>query len=641
MSGEKILIVSIEEPVSKRLAKEILEPAGYMLERLKDEAGLKKLLNGHQPDIVLYGIDEKNQESLKIAQEFATVNPLVPVILFAPRFQDPEFVRKALKIGAADCLISPIQPRDILDSIAHALNRKQQLDSWYKTRLSDHHKNLHQRIQELETLNQFAQQLTSQLEIDTVLTHIVQAAVQITGAEAGSLLLLEEETGELYLRASYNFSENLAYTFKLPTQDTLAGKVIETGKPIIFDSDTPEKIKTDYLVNSVLYVPLVVQNKVTGVLGVDHRSQNIGFEELHIDLIQILADYAAIAIENALLHSQIMVEKDDLENILTRVDDGIIVTHRDGLVYFANKKARELFEFEGKNYKGNHLSQVVNYDDLNEVLEKYINEHTLPKFIELQLVNKQYHLVHFSEIPDKRLVITVQDITHYKELDKIKSEFVNTVSHDLRSPLTAILGYSELITRSGEITIRQGEYIKRIQQSVQSITDLINALLDLGRIEAGMDQQKEPVQVGSIIQFTVSSFQGLIESKEQEVVLEVKDNLPLIRGDPIRLRQLFNNLIENAVKYTPVKGKITIRAFAHSDQMIIQVADTGIGIPPEDQPYIFDKMFRASNISDSIIGTGLGLSIVKSIVENHGGRLWFNSVIGEGTIFTIVFPVEK
>jgi two-component system phosphate regulon sensor histidine kinase PhoR len=244
-----------------------------------------------------------------------------------------------------------------------------------------------------------------------------------------------------------------------------------------------------------------------------------------------------------------------------------------------------------------------------------------------------------TNIPDVGLAITMQDITHLKELDRIKSEFVSTVSHDLRSPLTAILGYVELIDRAGPVTEQQREFIRRVQFSVNNITSLINDLLDLGRIEAGFDTRKEIVPLGAIISYAVEGLRNRLAEKEQDLVTEITPNLPTVLGNPIRLRQLMGNLLGNAIKYTPAKGKITVCAHAEEGQIIIQVIDNGPGIPTTDQPYIFDKFYRASNIPMDVPGTGLGLAIVKSIVENHQGRIWVESVIGQGTTFTVVLPV--
>jgi two-component system, OmpR family, phosphate regulon sensor histidine kinase PhoR len=244
-----------------------------------------------------------------------------------------------------------------------------------------------------------------------------------------------------------------------------------------------------------------------------------------------------------------------------------------------------------------------------------------------------------TPIPGVGQAVTMQDITHLKELDRIKSDFVNTVSHDLRSPLTAILGYVELIARAGPINDQQREFIRRVQFSVNNITALINDLLDLGRIEAGFDAMKEIVPLPAIVRYAAEGLRNRIEEKSLGLTLDLDESVPSILGNPVRLRQMIANLLGNAVKYTPHRGKIEVRCRFEEGQIIMQVKDNGQGIPLADQPYIFDKFYRASNIPPDMPGTGLGLAIVRSIVENHQGRIWVDSTVGVGTTFTVVLPV--
>jgi two-component system NtrC family sensor kinase len=234
--------------------------------------------------------------------------------------------------------------------------------------------------------------------------------------------------------------------------------------------------------------------------------------------------------------------------------------------------------------------------------------------------------------------IVMQDITHLKELDRIKSEFVTTVSHDLRSPLTAILGYVELIERAGPVTEQQQDFIRRVQMSVQQMTQLVTAMLDLGRIEAGLDAAKENARLGALASYAIENLRALAEAKELKLEVDLPTDLPMVTGVPLRLRQLVTNLVDNAIKYTPAGGTVRVRAESDDGQVVLQVSDTGPGIPAADQPYLFDKFFRASNVPKDAIGTGLGLSIVKSIVDSHGGRIWVDSTLGEGTTFTVVLP---
>jgi len=238
------------------------------------------------------------------------------------------------------------------------------------------------------------------------------------------------------------------------------------------------------------------------------------------------------------------------------------------------------------------------------------------------------------------LAVVLHEITNLKDLDRIKTDFVNTVSHDLRSPLTAVYGFIGLIDRVGPINQQQAEFINHIQSSLQNITDLINDLLDLGRIEASKDLLMVDVCLNDIVQQAVDSLEYQSSKKMQDIVQSIPDNLPIILGNPLHLQRMVTNLIENAIKFTQLAGRIEIRCRAEAGQVILEVADNGPGIPLEDQPRVFDKFYRGSNLSNLTDGTGLGLSIVQSIVEKHQGRIWLESS-PIGTTFTVILPIKQ
>jgi two-component system phosphate regulon sensor histidine kinase PhoR len=328
---------------------------------------------------------------------------------------------------------------------------------------------------------------------------------------------------------------------------------------------------------------------------------------------------------------------ENLDRLLSSAVDGIIITDEDGRLTYINQAAQDIFQVSGDYCSGEPASSVITDSNFIAMMED-TGERSIRKD-EISLSDGKVFNAHLSRSPGAGAIIILQDITRLKDLNRIKSEFVATVSHDLRSPLTAILGYTELIDRVGTINEQQREFIRRIQFSINNITHLINNLLDLERIEAGFDTQKEMVTLNPIIAYAVDGLRSWIDDKEQVIHFEV-DALPLILGNPIRLRQMVGNLISNAVKYTPKGGQIWVRARSEANMLILQVQDTGPGIPPNEQPYVFNKFYRGTNIPTDIPGTGLGLAIVKSIAENHQGRVWVDSAVGAGSNFTVVLPVS-
>jgi two-component system NtrC family sensor kinase len=245
---------------------------------------------------------------------------------------------------------------------------------------------------------------------------------------------------------------------------------------------------------------------------------------------------------------------------------------------------------------------------------------------------------HVSEVSGLGRVVVMQDITELKELDRIKSELVLMVSHDLRSPLTAILSYTELMGRVGELNEQQKEFTRQARISVESITSLINDLLDLGKIEARVDRDREPINMLTLAQQAIRIVKQQADLKNQTILLDAADDIPFMMGNVLQLRQVFTNLLDNAIKYSYEGGEIRFRLFGEAESVIAVITDNGIGIAGEDQPRIFDRFYRVKEVTETHSGTGLGLNIVKSIVDSHSGRVWVRSTSGKGTTFTIVLP---
>ncbi len=324
------------------------------------------------------------------------------------------------------------------------------------------------------------------------------------------------------------------------------------------------------------------------------------------------------------------------EALFSTIQDGVIVMDNRRNILFLNPAVREMFQVSAEDFLGKPLLDVIAHPDLRSLLGRATTQAL--KYHEINLDSGQVLNAQFTPIPGIGSAITMQDISYLKELDRLKNDLVHTVSHDLRSPLTALLGYAELIDRIGPLTDQQREFLRRIEASVDHITTLVNDLLDLGRLEAGFDARRETVQIDSILKYTLDNFDHQAREKGIELSSSLGTEIPSLRANPIRIRQLLDNLLGNAIKYTPAGGKVYIGVESRDNQIIIEVRDTGPGIPKEEQNRIFDKFFRASNVPEGIEGTGLGLAIVKSILEVYQGRVWVESKVGEGSAFFVVLP---
>jgi PAS domain S-box-containing protein len=329
-------------------------------------------------------------------------------------------------------------------------------------------------------------------------------------------------------------------------------------------------------------------------------------------------------------------ERARFEAIFSNIQDGVIVLDDEQNVVLINHSVREAFELGKDSVTGKPVLDVIKNPDFASLLTRSIEG--VLKYHEINLDTGQVLNAQYTPIPKIGAAITMQDITYLKELDQMKNDFVHTVSHDLRSPLTALLGYTELLDRIGPLNDQQREFIQRIQSSVQHITTLVNDLLDLGRLEAGFDTRRESVQIGGVLKYTLDTFENQARTKQIELSFNTIPELPPLRANPIRIRQMLDNLVGNAIKYTQKGGKVDVHINAQDDQIILRVSDSGPGIPPGEQTRIFEKFFRASNAPDNVQGSGLGLAIVKSIVESHRGRIWVESNLGQGTTFFVVLP---
>ena len=329
-----------------------------------------------------------------------------------------------------------------------------------------------------------------------------------------------------------------------------------------------------------------------------------------------------------------------LEAVFYNIHDSVMLLNKENKILLVNPAMCQAFGLDQKFVVGKPVLEVIANPDLQALITHTNNDDPL-KYYEVSFPDGKVGNARITEIQGVGYAVTMQDITYLKEIDRIRSEFVHTVSHDLRSPLTSVIGYAELVERAGSLNEHQQDFLRRIQDSVQHITELINDLLDLGSIEAGMDTRREYVQLEGILRYTLEMLQGQIKSKSIKVQTEIAPAIPAVRANPIRLRQVLDNVVGNAIKYSNTYGAVKISVHLEGDQIILQVTDEGPGIPTADQPHIFDKFYRASNVNSNVDGSGLGLAIVKTIVENHQGRIWLESTLGRGSSFFIVLPIHS
>ncbi|MBI3159718.1 MAG: GAF domain-containing protein [Chloroflexi bacterium] len=632
---KRILLVLADEDTVRLLDKHILAGTAYSVAVARTCEEARRAVGGVRPDLLVLGDGLPDGDHLELAADLLERQPTLPIILFSSS-QSKSLPRQAIRLGLVDWITPPVGVDDFQAAVQRGLSRSQHWQDWLHQESTRYTGPLLQQVDELQTLARVGRSVTAELELDRVLSAVVDAAVTLTQAEEGSLLLLDEESGDLTMRAARNFKDEFVRTFRMKANDSLAGQVLESGEPLFIDSENPLKLDTEYLVQSLIYVPISAHGKTIGVLGVDNRQSSRGFEARHAMLLTALADYAAVAIENARLFAETEVERGKLEKILTHNTDGVVVTGLNDSLVLMNPAARKALGVDESDIAGRLAADVIGD---RTVLQLMSGESQNTSQVDIQGADGRVYDLQLTAIADIGAVLTLHDISSLKEIDRLKSDFVNTVSHDLRSPLTAILGYVELVGRVGPVNEQQAEFIQRAIASVKNITELITDLLHLGRVELGLDEF-ETVALLPIIRGTLEGFQPLAHEKSQSLKLDILGNLPVVEGNPVRLRQVLDNLVGNAIKYTPAGGTVDIRAEVQEGQVILRVSDTGVGIPPEEQSRVFERFYRATNVPRETPGTGLGLAITKQIVENHGGRIWVESA-STGTTFTVVLPVAQ
>ncbi len=343
------------------------------------------------------------------------------------------------------------------------------------------------------------------------------------------------------------------------------------------------------------------------------------------------------------------MEKSRIRTIINCMADGVLVTNRDLEIVLHNPAMARLLDIPTSLVEPAALSDCLSDEELADSLKGLL----ATCHGEAELISREFcrgnKFIHASSAPvpglDGQVIGTVtvfQDITTFKQLDEMKSNFVQMVSHELRSPLASIkqLLMVMLDGLAGELADKQRELLNRSQLKIQGLLDLINDLLDVAKIESGHAfQQQVPILLSDILEQIVALMKPRAEKQNVALRLDLPPLLPLIQADPRSMEELFTNLISNAIHYSPEGGEVVVSAVSHGDYLTLLVSDTGIGIEPEEVSKIFDKFYRVKHPKTrQVIGTGLGLAIVKGIVESHRGSIEVESQPGVGTVFRVLLP---
>lgn len=348
------------------------------------------------------------------------------------------------------------------------------------------------------------------------------------------------------------------------------------------------------------------------------------------------------------------------EAILESTDEGIYGLDLNGLCLFVNNAAAKTLGYTKEEMLGKNIHELIHFkhEDGSPYLEAdcpitRTKDTGVGVRINTDIFFRKdgtYFPALYSSHPLREngetvgVVVAFSDITHEKQVDRAKTEFVSLASHQLRTPLTAISWYIEMLLAgdAGKLTKEQKDYLYEVYKGNNRMIELVNALLNVSRIDLGtISMDPVPTDVREIADSLLTELTPQWHLKKMNIIKSYDPALPLVNVDPKLIRIVFQNLLTNAIKYTPEKGTITFSITKDTRNIKIIVADSGYGIPKDSQSRIFGKLYRADNIRDKETdGNGLGLYIVKSIIENSGGKITFKSVENKGTTFTITLPLS-
>jgi len=335
-----------------------------------------------------------------------------------------------------------------------------------------------------------------------------------------------------------------------------------------------------------------------------------------------------------------------LETVLSGMIEGVIVTDPKGKIILANPSLRKLF-FIDTAPEGKTPLEVIRNSAVQDIVDKVLKGGERMATDEITISSPEEKFIKVSGvaiIKEKRLegaILVFHDITELRRLERVRQDFVANVSHELRTPLSSIKGYSETLldTRAAKPEDRK-EFLNIIYRESDRLAKLIDDLLDLSKIESGkMSMVFLPIEIVPIIKRSAGVLEKLARDKSIKIEFDIPEGLSKVMADENRLSQVFLNLLDNAVKYTPEGGSVKISVFPQGKYLQVDITDTGVGIPEIDVPRIFERFYRVDKArSRQLGGTGLGLSIVKHIVQAHGGQVWVESEVGRGSTFSFTIP---
>jgi two-component system phosphate regulon sensor histidine kinase PhoR len=438
-------------------------------------------------------------------------------------------------------------------------------------------------------------------------------------------------------------------------------------------------------IRDYLNIPLTVENRIIGILSLFDEHEG-AFDTNLLQLTTMIADYAAIALENVRLRERERdlwregeLERRRLELIISSMAEGLLITDAEGTITSFNRSAQHLLTQANFDVKQSTLTslralatstQMHWLNELAGIIDQALagktvinheivagsSDETVP--LTLSISAAPLYDAHRAQNHPLGMVAVLNDVTSSKHVEKLKDEFVSVVSHELRTPLTAIKGYTQHLARRLEKRMREARQFQEktnspvveppenydlrslriVEGQTEHLERLVNDLLDLSRVQWGeLHLEHTTFYLADLLAEAVRSMQASAELHTLHLDIQVQDSK--ITADQVRVGQVVGNILDNAVKFSPHGGQITIKLQEQNDEYLVSIIDQGIGVSPEYFDHIFERFYRVRNdVSRQYSGIGLGLYVTKAIVEAHGGHIWLSNNQGKGSTFYFTLP---
>jgi PAS domain S-box-containing protein len=493
--------------------------------------------------------------------------------------------------------------------------------------------------------------LATELDPSAVLEEVVRQAPVLLAADACAIWTVEDE--DLAVSAASGEGGEDAIGARGSSTAWLSGDVFQSGAPVAIDDAAKDDrlLATDPILASgyaaFLGVPLAgPEGSMHGVLAVYARNPRRWRSE-EIEALLALGASTSAALSNAELYSRVSLEKERSVAILANIADGIVAVDRDGEVVLWNAAAEQITGVPGEEALGRTPAQV-----LQRTIESEEEDGgTAPRLVSIMRGNDEVWLSLSETVMRDPLgavagrIFAFRDISADRTVEQVKSDFVAAVSHQLRTPLTSIYGFAETLLRQ-DVLFDEDErrtFLSYIASESERLTGIVDELLNVARLDAGdLHVEPEPIDVASVVSEVVESAEETGVVNGHRFVVDLPPEPLSAEADRDKLRQVFSILVENALKYSPNGGTVTVGARRGDGTVEVRVVDEGTGIPAAEQERIFRKFYRAeATVRDGGGGTGLGLFIAKELVTAMGGRIWVESAEGEGSKFAFELPAAR